>query len=585
MPIPLEISPKLIHSISTLYNDCNRVIMEYIDNSLDSAEEFFDRSVNSYKRPMILTLRIEGDSYRNGKVIITDNCVGMDNIEKVVKSVGDSDKKTGMWTNGQFGYGIYSFMAACEKLEIITKNERNAAQYIPIYRKQFDAKKVEDVSFPDPKNISEFDSPSGTKVILSEFSADSWKQIDLSELQLEIEKHFELMLGRNDLKIILIDNTNKEYRCKPFDYEQYEGDHWKDEWKELVTSRIGGGKIVLEPPIKIFIKVTRGKKINKNPVFIAKGRRIGEIKDIRLFRSQHRGDLWGHPNVTGYVDVGGHLPPTIARTDFRNTPLTRALFNKLYEIEPLIHDLVDQESHKSEERHYRELEDKLNQALAKLARIDAMNFRTEYLSGRDINLQPGGSGQGLAEGFGKKDRSDDMPNDGKKDPIIGENEGDAIGPFEGIEGLIPGGKKDGDGPSNKQADNPFEDTGFKGGEKKKSGFNIKIVDHDLQIDIETNKPLRSQLIESSILIYKKPPDFQSRVDESHKKEKKITERLITYLAGEITVHYKDKFYIRHGQAEYNKNMFISVVEFIYMFEEMLKGLAGKSLSAMESKPE
>lgn len=42
MAIPLHISPKLIPSIASLYNDPNRIFMEYIDNALDSAEEFFD---------------------------------------------------------------------------------------------------------------------------------------------------------------------------------------------------------------------------------------------------------------------------------------------------------------------------------------------------------------------------------------------------------------------------------------------------------------------------------------------------------------------------------------------------------------
>jgi len=127
---------------------------------------------------------------------------------------------------------------------------------------------------------------------------------------------------------------------------------------------------------------------------------------------------------------------------------------------------------------------------------------------------------------------------------------------------------------------PFEDTGFKGGEKKKSGFNIRIVDHDLQIDAGTNKPYRSLLFGGEIRIYKRHPDFQSRVEQHRTREKLITERLITYLAGETTVHYKDEFYKKHGQAEYNKNMFVGVVEFIYQFEEMLKDLVGRSLSDM-----
>ena len=38
----------------------------------------------------------------------------MKNLEKLVESIGNSDKKAQAWTNGQFGYGIYSFIAACD---------------------------------------------------------------------------------------------------------------------------------------------------------------------------------------------------------------------------------------------------------------------------------------------------------------------------------------------------------------------------------------------------------------------------------------------------------------------------------------
>jgi len=578
MAISLKISPRILPSISTLYNDSNRVIMEYIDNSLDSAELYFDKGLNAYKRPIMIALKVDGNSYKTGRVIMTDNCAGMDNIAKVVENVGDSDKKAQAWINGQFGYGIYSFMAVCSQLEVVTKTEGNKARCIVIHKSQFNAKKVEDVTFPDPNIVDEFHSQSGTEVILSEFLPDSWKQLDINELKSEIEKHFELILSRKELKIELIGNDNQTYICEPFDYEKYDGDYYRDDFNDLEVAKSKGGKIVLDPPIKVFIKVTRGQTINKNPVFIAKGRRIGEIKDIRLFRSKHKSDLWGHPNVTGYIDVASYLEPTIARTDFRNNTITRALFAKMAEIEPLIHDLVDQESNKSEDRHYRELEDKLNQALAKLAKLDAMNFRTDYLSGRDINLQKGGSGQGLV---GEDGGPGPGPGPGPVGPDSRPGPGSGPGPGPGpTPGPMPGGEE-GLGPLNKEADNPFEDTGFKGGEKKKSGFNIRIVDHDLQIDTETNKPLRSQLIGGEIRIYKKHPDFQKRVEESRKKEKKITVRLITYLAGEVTVHYKDKFYCKTGQAQYNKNMFIGVVEFIYQFEEMLKDLAGRSLSDIE----
>jgi len=554
--------------------------MEFIDNSLDSAEQNFDRAINSYNRNIKITLEIQGSSHKDGKIVLTDNCSGIINLPKVVQSVGYSDKKAQAWTNGQFGYGIYSFMAICEKLEIISKLPEQMAEYIPIERKKFDAKRQEDVYFPSPTKIREFPSPSGTQIILSGFDKFSWKQLNIDELKNEIEKHFELLLSRNNLKIRLIDNNGNKLICNPFNYDEYEGDYYEEVLKELKVT-LGRKnkiiqKIILSHPVKIFIKVTTGQTIDKNPVFISKGRRIGGVKDIRAFKSKHKSDLWGHPNVTGFIDVGDILQPTIARNEFTNTQETRALFETLMELEPLIIDVVNAENRASEERHYKELEDQLNQALSKLAKLDSMFYRTEYLTGQDINLAPGGSGQTVGEGIG----GSFGPGPGGEGPGIGDGSGNGSGPG-GDTGQIPG-SEDGMGPKNKEADNPFEDTGFKGGERRKSGFNIRIVDDDLQIDAATNKPLRSQLIGNQIRIFKKHPDFEARVDESSKKQKRITQRLITYLAGEITVHYKDKFHCKHGQPAYNKNLFVNLVEFIYQFENMLKGLVGRNLSDIPS---
>ena len=588
MSIPLHISPKIIKSIASLYNDTNRIFMEYIDNSLDSAEKFYDKEKNSYSSPIEITVKIEGDNYRDGKVTIIDNCFGITNFTKVVESIGYSDKpkQAQLWLNGQFGYGIYSFLASCSKLEITSKIKGETALYIPIESHQFDVERIEGVSFCNPKRITKFEYDSGTKICLSHFDKHLWKQIDIQELKSEIEKHFELLLARKNLTIKLICiqnspiNNKEEFVCKPFDYNQYEGEEWEEHVKELYYIKQGRRpeRVVLKPPkpIYVFIKITKGKEINKRPVFISKGRRISEIKDIKSFRSKHKSELWDHPNVTGYIDLSDYLEPTIARSDFKNNPRSRALFNTLYEIEPLILEVIKDVNKNSEERHYQELEDRLNQALSKLARIDSMNYRTDYLSGNSINLQKGGTGQDIDNGFGSKDRGEGQG--GGNNTEIGENEGVGKGAGKNS-GNIPGGDLGGESALNKEADNPFDDTGFKGGEKKKSGFNIRIDEKDPDIDSTTNKPLRSILAGSEIRIFKKHPDFQERVDILRRGGSKITQRLITYLAGEITVHYKDKFHTKKGtQPEYSKSHFSDLVSFIYQFEGMLKDLAGKNLS-------
>jgi len=195
--------------------------MEYIDNSIDSAEQFYDKKTNLYSKPIEITLEIHGDNLKNGKVIISDNCFGITNFNKVVQSIGNTDKKNAVFTmNGQFGYGIYSYMASCSTLEITSKTEKDHALYIPIERAQFDTDKQDDVKFPNPKIINKFDYESGTVIQLSHFDKHTWKQIDIQELRSEIEKHFELLLARKNLtiksaKLLILRGDLNMARTKP----------------------------------------------------------------------------------------------------------------------------------------------------------------------------------------------------------------------------------------------------------------------------------------------------------------------------------------------------------------------------------
>jgi hypothetical protein len=590
MSISLNISPKIIPSIATLYNEVNRVFLEYIDNSLDSAESYYDTENNRYTRSIEVVIAIKGKSYRDGKVIIYDNCFGITNFTKVVESIGDSDKKTNAFTNGQFGYGIYSFLSHCSNMIITSKIKGSSPNSIPIDKKDFDAKHQKDVKF-DLKTKSLLVNQriakllgrsdiqkdlSGTVVELSCFKNSSWRDIDPNELKDEIEKHFEFLLLRQNLSITIVEK-GKKYTCKPFDYNQFPGEIWEDKIEELSSTRYKT-KYTFRPkqPIQVFIKITKGQEIKKAPIFISKGRRIAEIKDIKSFKSKNKSNLWDHPNVTGFIDLIDFLPPTIARTDFRNSAKSKALYDKLIELEPLILEEVRRVNRASEESHYRQLEDRLNKALTKLARLDAMNYRKQYVSGDEVNLEGGSSGIGLEPDAGMKDKTGDVPitpghsSDG---PI----EGDGYGPGD-ISGNEPGGSETGAEPLNKLADNPFEDSEFKGKERKRSGFNIKIDSGDPIIDAATDQPMRSELFGSEIRIYQQHPDFKERVKGFRSGKQKITQRLITYLAGEITVHYKDKFHNKMGQPEYNKSMFSGLVSFIYQFESMLSDLVNTNLS-------
>jgi hypothetical protein len=581
MSTKVEISPKILLSISSLYNDTNRIFMEYIDNSIDSADQnYFVKEINGYSRPIEIVLKIEGKNAKDGKVTILDNCFGITNFTKIVGSIGDSDKKAQAWTNGQFGYGIYSFMAACDKLEVTSKLDSENALYLPIEKVEFEKARQEDIELPDPKVVKDFSSPSGTLIELTGFEKDMWKVIDVIFLKKEIERHFELILRRNNLVVKLVEADGAENICNPFNYDSIEGEVYENFMSDLVEFdlRRKSPKILhLPQAIHVYLKMTNGQTISKPPVFVSKGRRICEIKDVKSFKSKHKNDIWGHPNLTGFIDLHDFLGPTIARNDFANNQNSRALYQALYDLEDLIMDFVKQANTQSEERHYQQLEDVLNKALSKLARQDSMNYRTDYMPGGQTNLEYGGIGINI-----EKDQGDFVSGDGDEilnpddEPVDNDGESDGLSDDQGD---LPSDGDQGDQAKNKK---DIEESQFSGEEKKRSGFNIRISEEEPQVNGLNGKPYRSIWDGNRIIIYKNHPDFQSRVIMSHQGSAKISERLISYLASEITIHYKDLFYkkMQDGQPEYNKEMFESLVDFIYDFEKMLQVYSGRNLSEL-----
>lgn len=580
MSVKVHISPRIVNSVASLYNDTNRIFMEYIDNAIDSADQnWFDEGLNAYSRPIEIKVVFWGKSARDAQVTITDNCFGITNFTKVVENIGNSDKKAQGFTNGQFGFGMHSYMAACKNLEVTSKEASSNAQRLLLSRDLFDKDRSEDVKLPDPKIIKDFPLESGTIIRLNGFDAGTWKTVDVKALKDEIEKHFELILHRKNLVITLVHSDGLEEQCIPFEYSTYKGEVYEDFITELTFGNDKRMKVpkVITPkhPVRIFLKMTEGVALNKPPVFISKGRRICEIKDVKSFKSKHKSDIWGHNTVTGFIDVQDLLDPTIARNDFRSTDRSRALFDELYQLEDLIIDYVRRANAQTDEKHYHKLEDVLNKALSQLAKQDAMKFRSSFSKGGDTPLAGGSLGTDFEGEDGIPDFGENNTENSVSD-VGNEGEGGA-GQSEG--GEEPGGQTEGENAKNEPQ---FADSEYSGKERKKSGFNIRISDTEPQIDADTNKPLRSLLSGDEIVIYKKHEDFQKRVRPSRQGDSKITHRLLGYIAGEITVHYKDQFYNKHenGQPEYNKNMFVSMAEFIYQLEDMLAPLDNKNLSEL-----
>ncbi|MFP4461741.1 MAG: hypothetical protein ACLFQE_06050, partial [Thermotogota bacterium] len=468
--------------------------------------------------------------------------------------------------------GIYSYMAFCEELQILTKTFFDLKpRSLTIERKKFNRKRQRDVRFPAPEEINCDFHETGTRIILSGFDKNSWNQIDIKELKKEIEAHFEIILRRENISISVTDYRGKTYKCEPFDYDKFNGDEISDNVDILKYRKRGRGPrkgrmttMNLKKPINYYVKLLEDVAIDKPPVIFLNGRRIAEVKEIKSFKSKHKRDLWARHNITGFIDAQDLLQPTLARDDFRNTDKTRAFFHFLKELEELLLEDIRKMNREAEERHYQALEVRLNQILSKLARKDRIR-RYPY-------LVPSDTGDESTRPYDTLSTPESM---------LSDNAHEEAAPGDNTESSEQ--REQNDNPE-KEADKPDNAENIKGdkstrGEKRfESGFNIQIVDKPLIRDELTGETVKSVLIGDTIEIYRNHPEFEERVKKSLKGEAKITQRLVTYLAGEISIHYKDHYFHKKGIDILDKKILQNFVNFIYKFEEDLQKLSGKNLS-------
>lgn len=111
---------------------------------------------------------------------------------------------------------------------------------------------------------------------------------------------------------------------------------------------------------------------------------------------------------------------------------------------------------------------------------------------------------------------------------------------------------------------------------KRAGFDIQISTQIPPLN-EKQEQVRSQRSGDQILIFQKHPEFVKRMKVNLKKEWTITPALISYLACEIAIHFRDEIIVSRGIYQYNKEQMMDFAEFVYRFEECLSALPGKVL--------
>lgn len=552
---------EFLRTVANLYQSSARVFMEYIDNSLDSAETLY---VPGQKYPYKIKIQVKIDPAKQ-TVIFSDNCVGMDRgvqdgkgnwkdgLLAIVTNIGESNKKSVPWLNGQFGFGAHAYMACAEKMKIVTtKREMDHCLGISILRDS-------DVVSPErrlPKDT--IPDRSGTIVELSGFDKDWWTEVTPQGIKDEIETHFEQLLAREQVEVKVIYGDEEE-RCEAFDYDGLLGKSIDIEFKEELTGYVRNSKlkIPLEIPIHIHLKVTESVVPNKRPIFFNKGRRIEEVQKIKSYsnKSKYRSVIWGHNHLTGFIEVGGLISPVLSRDDFQKTDRRTVLYDKLVAVEDEIHSALKEINRQGEDAGYNKLGDILSSALSQLARVDSLRFRTYYTEGGNQGLNVVDESATVLKrkkkgGKGKRQTKTDQVED---IPVV-------------------------------ETDDDSETTGTR---HRRSGINVKLEDREQKT--AGGESLRSQYIEEvGIIIYMQHSDFLERTaSRTYQGELKLNERLIAYLASEAAIHYKLKFFEkRKKQPEIQaimgnqEDLFRNVSESTYELEKILQPWVDQKISAL-----
>lgn len=111
----------LLNHMAERYASTSRILMEFVDNAFDDAESLYDTNAGSYSRPVSIDVSV---SRKERTLRIVDNCNGMapDTLSRVVMRVGESGKRGSSFVNGQFGFGMQAFRAACSSMTVRSRS-------------------------------------------------------------------------------------------------------------------------------------------------------------------------------------------------------------------------------------------------------------------------------------------------------------------------------------------------------------------------------------------------------------------------------------------------------------------------------
>jgi len=555
----------LLNHIAQRYTRTSRIIMEYVDNSLDDAEALYKENTKSYSRSINILVEInrQKETEENSQqletkdklnsmsgtqeksedtvapktvkvskkkapkqqekwiteVTVTDNCRGMSNaiLNRLIMNVGESSKRHSKFTNGHFGFGVHAFRACAKNIEFKTKASGT---------KTFGLKMDRDNEyFSKPKYVKHegVQTPTGTIVRVSNFDNTWSEQLEPKEIIKEIQYHFSGLLERENLTIA-VRNVAKDSEtiCKPFLYQSM-----------CVKKKIKRDWEFGEDTVRCRLYVASKALPGKNCMFISKGRRVNEISDVKSFMKMSRCKygVWGHPNLVGFIDVTNVLSPVITRDEFQLNSTRKLVYRKVIEdVEPVLYKALHEVNENRRVMALARLEDVVAKCVNVAVKKDQRRHHEgmSYLQQMMLSKKPVRR-KTIDEDF-DVENLDDMRNRKRKkldnvEDVKGTNEGEDEKAQEVDEDGKPVKKK--------------RRTGL--------GFNIAFVKDLLK---ESGEPARARLIGDAVQINMKHPDFLTRIKVNKSDSQPVvTERLCAYLANVIAGAYKAHALVTGGGVE------------------------------------
>lgn len=547
IPIIIRNQHLLLNQIAEGYRSLDKVLMEYIDNSFDSAEDFFNDNDGRYERDVLIDVVIDRE---NNVISIKDNCGGMDRekIRGLANKVNESEKERRAqkraWVTGKFGLGAHAYRNFAQELKVTSRCEGAELIAISIDRYKPNASLI----MPDPIDFN----PSGTYVELCGVEKYQIKHLNPMEFKKEIEIYFEGFLPRN-VRINVIDGQYS-YTCQAFNYDEHTG----FEIKKVINSWYVGKTHVVVPEDKgiiVNLKVCT-EKIDRPPYFARKGRRINYISYLDSFirKTEHRNKVWEHHLLTGYIEVQDNLEPVISRDDFaagRGMQQKRTgIYNEIVKLEDEIYSKIEEVNKDKSDKSLRSLASQLTNILSDLAKEEELNLRYQQ----------------------RGDKSK----------------------MEGVEMITPNVNSPDDYSINKAGtEGLHEDSTEKQKEIVKADHSTegtvegkKVENQKQGISIEFStlpSPSRSHYGDGIITMFTSHKDFQDRKGSTHHAELgslKITARLANYLAAVISSEFKEIFYQQKKLEPSRKDILNQQIDFIFKMEERMKGFIDQPLQSI-----